>query len=757
MQWGGPNPLSGVVMAEGSHVAALIEQLVGQVLSVDSTEAGLNEVTASLRAIVEATSTTGGALLELAARGLAAVEQAQASSYDDALQAATDLAVGLQELARKEPASAGAQTSAAPEAAPPPAPSPAATAAPAAVVRDEETVALFSDFIGEANDSLSLADEVLLSSSGASTENVHALFRVFHTIKGVAGFLELSQIVALAHVTESVMDQCREGHLDFGGETVELVFRSTGLLRTMVEDVKLACEAGRGFIANGDADAHVEKLKGFLAALDQAPQPSVPAPKAAPAPASAPVPVPPPSSMPVAPAPPPSAPVPAPTISAPLPSAPAAFAPLPSAPPPRLTAPPDDPNASSPPPRPSAGGKLRETVKVDLGRVDNMVEMIGELVIVEAMLTHSNELSAASLGLRNTLGQLEKISRDLQNAAMRMRTVPVHDVFQKMARLTRELSRKKGKDVVLVTQGDGTEMDRSMVEQLEDPLLHMVRNAIDHGIEAPAARVAAGKPAQGVLTLSASHEGGSIVVELSDDGAGLNRDRILAKAVERGLVANASVLGETEIFNLIFEPGFSTAAQVTDVSGRGVGMDVVKRNIENMRGRVSIESTPGKGTTFRLILPLTLAIIDGMLVRVGKERYLVPSLSIVEALQPQKQMVTTIGAHDEVLTVRGRVMPMLRLSRQLDVPDAKVDPTEALVVVVESAGKRVGLMVDEVLAQQQVVIKSLGRGVGRAEFASGAAILSDGCVGLILNIDKLCGLITYRHRVATDAHMEARP
>jgi two-component system chemotaxis sensor kinase CheA len=284
----------------------------------------------------------------------------------------------------------------------------------------------------------------------------------------------------------------------------------------------------------------------------------------------------------------------------------------------------------------------------------------------------------------------------------------------------------------------------------------MVRNAVDHGIETPEQRVAAGKPAAGVLTLSASHKGGSIIVELSDDGAGLDRDRILRKALEKGLVDNAQGMSDAEVFQLIFAPGFSTAAEVTEVSGRGVGMDVVKRNIEGMRGRVLIESTPGQGTTFRLVLPLTLAIIDGMLIRVGRERYLVPSLSIVEALQPQADMLTTLGERDELLTVRGQVMPLLRLSRQLEVDGARSDPTAALVVVVESVGKRVGLLVDEVLAQQQVVIKPLGQGVGKAEYYSGAAILSDGCVGLILNVDRLCGLITYRHRVTQDAHMEAR-
>jgi two-component system chemotaxis sensor kinase CheA len=440
----------------------------------------------------------------------------------------------------------------------------------------------------------------------------------------------------------------------------------------------------------------------------------------------------------------------APRPSAPRPSAPTGgFSPLPSAPGPTPSA-----------PEGSAGqvSKLKETVKVDLERVDGMVEMIGELIIVESMLKHAPELTgAASIRLRNSLSQLGKISRDLQSAAMRMRTVPVHSTFQKMARLTREVGRKAGKEVVLVTSGDGTEMDRAMVERLEDPLVHMVRNAVDHGIEAPADRLAVGKATTGVLTLSASHKGGSILVELTDDGKGLNREAILKKAVQKGLVTNPGALTDAEVFNLIFAPGFSTAEKVTEVSGRGVGMDVVKRNVEGMRGQVVIESVPGRGSTFRLVLPLTLAIIDGMLVKVGAERYLIPSLSIVEALQPTPAMLSSMAERDELLTVRGQVMPLLRLSGMLSVEQARVDPTEALVVVVESGGKRIGLLVDQVVAQQQVVIKSLGQGVGKAEYYSGAAILSDGCVGLILNIDKLCSLITYKHRVTRgDSSAEVR-
>ncbi len=689
-----------------SKPTALLEQLASLVLSVDADEAGLESLLQVLTELSEALEPVGGPALDTVSKAITHLHELRAIAPREVLQLVSAAAVSLQlELS----------------------PSAGHTAAKA-VTRDQDTLELVRDFLQESGDGISVADEILLNieSAGTTSEKVNALFRVFHSIKGVAGFLELTEIVALAHSTESLMNEVRDARCSLTGDALELVFKATAMLRAMLDDLKRACEAGVELQSHPDCEGLVARLNEFLAGI---PPEGEPAPVVAPVVVVAPVP----SAAPVV------AAIAAPRASAPEPQ----FEKLESAAP--------SPSA----PRPA--GKMRETVKVDLERVDSMVEMIGELIIVESMLKHSRDPGSTSVSMRNTLGQLGKISRDLQNAAMRMRTVPVNNTFQKMARLTREVGRKAGKEVVLVTQGEGTEMDRAMVERLEDPLVHMVRNAVDHGIESPAERLAAGKQPGGVLTLTASHQGGSIVIELSDDGKGLDRDRILKKGIERGLVSNPEALTEQEIFQLIFAPGFSTAPRVTDLSGRGVGMDVVKRNVEAMRGRVFIESRPGKGSTFRLVLPLTLAIIDGMLVTVGRERYLVPSLSIVEALQPTPAMLMTIGERDELLSVRGQVLPMLRLSSLLGVADARKDPTTALVVVVESMGKRVGLLVDEVLAQQQVVIKALGQGVGKAEFYSGAAILSDGNVGLILNIDKLCGLISYKHRAVPGAQHEARP
>jgi two-component system chemotaxis sensor kinase CheA len=398
---------------------------------------------------------------------------------------------------------------------------------------------------------------------------------------------------------------------------------------------------------------------------------------------------------------------------------------------------------------PDAAGttKLRETVKVDLERVDNLVAMVGELVVVESMVVNAPEIAkSASARVRNCLSQLAKVTRDLQDVGMRMRMLPVAGVFQKMARMSRDLGRKSGKQLRLLLAGETTEMDRSMVEQIADPLLHMIRNAVDHGIEPPDERRKAGKPEEGTIRLSAYHEGSSIVIELADDGRGLDRDAILAKARAQGLLGPDDTLSELEIHMLIFAPGFSTAKQVTEVSGRGVGMDVVKRNVEAVRGRVGISTTPGQGTTFKLVLPLTLAIVDGMLVACGQDRYIIPTLSVIESIQPTEGMLVTFAGQVEMINVRGHILPLVRLARLFSVTGAKSDPTQALVVIIEGMGRRVGLLVDEVVTQQQVVIKSLGQGLGPTRFLSGATILADGRVGLIINVEEIAGTTVERRQ-----------
>ncbi len=351
--------------------------------------------------------------------------------------------------------------------------------------------------------------------------------------------------------------------------------------------------------------------------------------------------------------------------------------------------------------------KLKEVVKVDLERVDNLVEAIGELVIVESMVSNAPEIRQLPPHLRNYLGQFAKITRELQELGMCMRMVPVRAEFQKVNRIMRDLARRGNKQVRMELAGEGTEMDRIMVEQIADPLVHLIRNAVDHGIESAEERRAAGKPETGTVRLTACHESGSIIIEISDDGRGINRERVLAKAISQGIIDKNAVLSDAQIFDLLFAPGFSTAQQVTEISGRGVGMDVVKRNIESVRGRIITSSVAGKGTTFRLVLPLTLAIIDGMVIRCGDERFILPTLNIVESLQPTSEMLFSITGTNEHILVRGQTLPLVRLNRLLDVRGSENDPTKALIIIVESLRTQIALLVDEVVMKQQVVIKTL--------------------------------------------------
>jgi two-component system chemotaxis sensor kinase CheA len=377
-------------------------------------------------------------------------------------------------------------------------------------------------------------------------------------------------------------------------------------------------------------------------------------------------------------------------------------------------------------------------VKLDTQKLDSLVDLVGELVIAQSMVVQDPEVQRlSSRHLARTLRQLGRITTELQRTAMSLRMVPIRRTFQKMTRLVRDLAAQQGKQVQLIVEGEETELDRNIVEQLSDPLVHMIRNSVDHGIELPEARVSHGKPALGTIRLSAAHQRGGIVIAIQDDGKGLDRDRILAKARERGLIKPEANPTEAETFALVFAPGFSTAEKVTDVSGRGVGMDVVQRNIEKLRGKIEIQSVPGQGATFTIVLPLTLAIIDGMLVGVGDDRYIIPTLSVRESFRPRPGMVTTVQERGEVVSVRGRLTPLLRLGQHLGTPSRAVDPTEGIIVVVESGDAARGLLVDELLGKQEVVIKNLGETFRKQHLLAGAAILGDGRVGLILDVDTL--------------------
>src|SRR5579884_3749017 len=380
------------------------------------------------------------------------------------------------------------------------------------------------------------------------------------------------------------------------------------------------------------------------------------------------------------------------------------------------------------------------SIKVDTARLDYLVDMVGEMVIAQSLVRHDPDLEAEKRPrLVRNLSQLARITNEVQRTAMSMRMVPVRQLFRKMSRLVRDLSRKTGKRVELELYGEDTELDRNIVEDLGDPLMHMVRNAVDHGIETPEDRARSGKPDVARVRLGAAHQAGHIVIEVSDDGRGLNKEKIVARAVERGLLEAGTQPSEDELFHLIFQPGFSTAEKVTDVSGRGVGMDVVKKQIQKLRGRVDIQSTPGAGAIFLLKLPLTLAIIDGLVARVGAERYIVPIFAVREMLRPTEDMISTVQGRAEMVLIRGSLLPIVRLHERFGVVPRTENPTEALLVVAEGARRRFCLMVDDLLGKQEVVIKSLGESLQRINGVAGGAILGDGRVGLILDLEGLVG------------------
>jgi two-component system chemotaxis sensor kinase CheA len=342
--------------------------------------------------------------------------------------------------------------------------------------------------------------------------------------------------------------------------------------------------------------------------------------------------------------------------------------------------------------------------------------------------------------VNKNMHQVEKISRELRDIGMSMRLDPIRGLFQKMSRLVWDTAKKLGKQINFKMDGEDTELDRTLIDKLADPLMHMARNAIDHGIEKPADREAAGKPKVGTVQLRAFHAGGSVHIQIVDDGRGLDPQKLLAKAIEKGIAQAGNQYSEQEIFAFIFAPGFSTAAVVTDVSGRGVGMDVVKKNIESMRGRVHIKSVVGQGTVFTIELPLTLAIIDGVEVKVGTESYILPALSIVELMRPERSMLSTTLQEGETFHFRGRYLPIFRLGDLYSVQPKYIDPSEALIIVVESGGEFVALMVDEVLSTQSIVIKRLGDIFPDTLGITGCAILADGNIGLILDSRSLVTL-----------------
>ncbi len=567
----------------------------------------------------------------------------------------------------------------------------------------EEDRELLAEFYAEAVDHLQQIEAALLAleHEPGNPEALNSIFRSFHTIKGNAGFLQLMPMHKLAHEVESLLDLARSLKLQLNSNIITEILRSRDALRAQVQQVSVALETGR----RPDQIIPVSHLISAVKRL--AAGESVEAPPVA---AAAPLPSNTPSVEPAA-------------------NAAAAPAPVPPAPSVSVKSPDKTGAIAS-----KSGGSGNATVRVNTEKLDSLMDVVGELVIVQSQLIETaREVGPASPMLQRNVTQLSRITKELQHTAMGLRMIPIKPTFQKMERLVRDLSQDFAKKVNFTNSGEDTELDRTVVEIIGDPLVHMIRNSMDHGIELPADRIRQGKAETGSVHLHAYHQGSNIVIELRDDGRGIDPDRIFQKAVEKGLIAANAVLGRDEILALIFAPGFSTAEKVTAVSGRGVGMDVVKRNIERLRGKVEISSEVGHGSIFKIKLPLTMAIIDGLVVRVGEDRFILPSTSVQMALRPARENIVTVHGTSEVLELRGRIMPLHRLHRRFGIPAQAEQPWDGIVVIVEANGKVCALLVDEMVSKQEVVIKSLGAFIQNLPGVAGAAILGDGNIALILD------------------------
>ena len=559
--------------------------------------------------------------------------------------------------------------------------------------------ALTADFVRESLEHLENSDLLLmgLESDPENMEAVNGVFRAFHTIKGVAGFLGYKMVQAVSHGTENLLDMVRSGSIKMDSRLLDVTFLAVEVLRKRMQWIASHGGAAAPAALCGEMWEVLAKVEAAIRGeFEATAAPRVP--EAEPGMRLGEI-----------------------LVKQGVPAKDVALA---------LATQKKSQEASAP-------GALRETVKVEAERLDRLLDAIGELVIAETMIFQAPEIKGIkSPVVAKRLVALDKITRDLQKMGTSLRMVPIRPVFQKMAKLARDLARKGGKNVEFQCRGEETELDKTVVDKIGDPLVHMVRNSLDHGIEAdPGLRAAAGKPAQAKVLLHAFQKGGNVCIRIEDDGRGLDRQAILRKARERGLLqGDGAELPDQEVWRFIFEAGFSTAAKVTEISGRGVGMDVVRRNIEELRGRIEIESEAGKGTAFSIWLPLTLAIIDGMIVRVGRQRLVFPTLSILRIVPVRPEDARECAGRGRMLLLQGELIPLFDLAEY--VPGGG-DRDRGLAVIVESGSRKAGLQVEELLGQQQVVIKGLGEALKQIPGLAGGAILSDGTVGMILDVDGL--------------------
>ncbi len=586
---------------------------------------------------------------------------------------------------------------------------------------------LLGDFITECQEHIENAEAALLAleTNEEDTEAVNTIFRAFHTIKGTSAFLGLGGMSELAHRSESFLNRVREHEIQLTGGYADLALFSVDMLKGLLQSLRnalggeamvkpdgyddlmlLLSDPEGGGISADDRD-DLPRLGDILvhqAKVDREEIEAVVADQG-------------------------DEPVGVALVRSQTASVTDVAKAL------RVQ------RQMAQPPKAGTANVTESSVRIRTNHLDRLIDMIGEMVIAHSMVSQDRTVVLGGRQeLAKKIAHTGEIVRELQDLSMSMRMVPLRAAFQKTSRLVRDLARKNSKLANLITEGEDTEIDRKMVEGLNDPLVHMIRNAVDHGIEPPEERKRLGKPAAGTVRLAAHHSGGNVVIEIQDDGKGLARDRIIEKALSKGLIESAKGMSDNEVAKLIFEPGFSTAKELTDLSGRGVGMDVVKKGIEALRGRVDVSSRPNEGCTFTMSLPMTLAIIDGMLVKVGGHRYIVPTVNIRLSLRPAPDILPTIVGRGEIVMLRGKPIPMIRLHRMFNIHGAVEDPTEGLIVVVEEGKRQCALLVDELLGQRQVVAKSLGDGIGTVRGISGGAILGDGRVGLILDPSEIAEL-----------------
>jgi len=619
---------------------------------------------------------------------------------------------------------------------------------------------LIGEFIEEGSDLIAQAEEALLKleTNPDDMDAVGMVFRAFHTIKGTSAFLELAIIADMGHHAESLLSRVRDREIRYTGGYADLSLRALDMLKALIESVQEALGGGplikpAGYnellkilsapeaagVSEDSNDVAAPRVGDLLVAQGKVTREDV------------------------------ESAVTSPRVGDILVAQGTA------------TREQIEQAAREDGAEPigvkmvrthqasakDVGQALRtqqriknpqnvvdSSVRVSTSRLDRLIDMVGELVIAHSMVAQDDiVINGSNHDLIKKISHTTKIVRELQDMSMSLRMVPLKATFSKMTRLVRDVARKTGKQVHLITEGEETEIDRNLVDVINDPLVHMIRNAVDHGIESPEVRHEQGKNETGQVKLAAYHSAGNVVVEIQDDGKGLDRDVILKKAIQNGLISDGAALSDREIFNMVFEPGFSTAAEVTDVSGRGVGMDVVRKNIESLRGQVEIHSVKGVGSTFKMGLPLTLAIIDGMVVRVGEETYVIPTVSIIKSIKPEPEDVSTVYGRGEMISVQGKLIPLVRLVELYGLGGEDVDDDNMLVVIVEDEHHKAGLVIHELIGRQQVVIKTLGETMRHIPGISGSAIMPNGRVGLILDVGSL---MRYASRDGHDGSKDKR-